>query len=492
MVGVAGKSRACHDCKRRRVKCDFQKPSCMRCEKAGRACPGYDRASIFVNRTLSEFTTTARVAIAEATSLQVQISMKHSSRLLQTFEQLQANITVPQAPFPGTFRLGAWDILRELYLPRTRSTDECEVTATSCYSWVHAVCHMVPKSNVLNQALLAFCAIQVYLAEPWSISEERAQSLYGEAVKKLIESLEESDVERRDDTLAAIVVLSTCELFILQGHESWHAHAHGISELLRERTDINDQSQLWRRLCSRLRLICVIIALVKGQRLVLNPTTWRLLVPADHNFKSLETLMDMVTDVPHLLAKPDKMASSDTNHIWALLSTYQKIATWQHCCKTNSPTPSYWAIPSRAHNPSDDAYATPLFPFALEYESLNIAILFIFSSAIMLQLLSTALLISTATSVNDLTQVESNEPWSLSQIRHEADKVARFLCQSTEFCFRLEMGTVGVQAMCHARYVMRNYFSQVGLERELAWCLGISDIGGPGLRRGIRMMLFEG
>jgi hypothetical protein len=71
---------------------------------------------------------------------------------------------------------------------------------------------MVPKSNVLNQALLAFCAIQVYLAEPWSISEEQAQSLYGEAVKKLIESLGESDVERRDDTLAAIVVLSTCEV----------------------------------------------------------------------------------------------------------------------------------------------------------------------------------------------------------------------------------------------------------------------------------------
>lgn len=184
----------------------------MRCRKAGRVCSGYDRASIFVNRTLSEFTTTAPAAIAEARSLRLQISTNHSSRLLQTFRQLQASISAPQAHFPGTFRLRAWDILRELYLPRTRSSDECDITATSCYSWVHAVCHLVPKSNFLDQALLAFCAIQIYVAEPWSISEERAQSLYSEAVQKLIERLGESDVEGRDDNLAAIVVLSTCEV----------------------------------------------------------------------------------------------------------------------------------------------------------------------------------------------------------------------------------------------------------------------------------------
>jgi len=184
----------------------------MRCRKTGRACLGYERASIFVNRILSEFGTTAQAAIAEARSLELQFSINHSSRLLRTFEQLQTSISAPQVPFSGAFRLRAWDILRELYLPHTQSSEECDITATSCYSWVHAVCHLVPKSHVLDQALLAFCAIQVYLAEPWSISEVQAQILYSEAVQKLIEILGKSDVERGDDTLAAIVVLSTCEV----------------------------------------------------------------------------------------------------------------------------------------------------------------------------------------------------------------------------------------------------------------------------------------
>lgn len=69
--------------------------------------------------------------------------------------------------------------------------------------------------------------------------------------------------------------------------------------------------------CTAQLTVCVqvIIALVKGQRLVLNPTTWRLLVPTDHNVKSLETLMDIVTDLPHLLAKPEVTTSSNVDHI---------------------------------------------------------------------------------------------------------------------------------------------------------------------------------
>lgn len=49
-----------------------------------------------------------------------------------------------------------------------------------------------------------------------------------------------------------------------------------------------------------------------------------------------------------------------------------------------------------------------------------------------------------------------------------------------------------MQAMCHARYVLRKYFAQVVLDRQLAWCAGIGELGGVGVRRGVRMMLFEG
>ncbi|KAK9320285.1 hypothetical protein V1517DRAFT_329822 [Lipomyces orientalis] len=43
MVGVPGRSKGCHTCLRRRVKCDESTPACRRCEKAGYKCSGYER-----------------------------------------------------------------------------------------------------------------------------------------------------------------------------------------------------------------------------------------------------------------------------------------------------------------------------------------------------------------------------------------------------------------------------------------------------------------
>ncbi|KAK0112835.1 hypothetical protein ONS95_014562 [Cadophora gregata] len=43
-MGVNGKrSGACHTCRRRRVKCDFEAPNCQRCTKAKLHCEGYER-----------------------------------------------------------------------------------------------------------------------------------------------------------------------------------------------------------------------------------------------------------------------------------------------------------------------------------------------------------------------------------------------------------------------------------------------------------------
>ena len=44
MVGVAGRSKGCHTCLKRRVRCDEGQPTCERCRKAGYNCAGYARA----------------------------------------------------------------------------------------------------------------------------------------------------------------------------------------------------------------------------------------------------------------------------------------------------------------------------------------------------------------------------------------------------------------------------------------------------------------
>jgi hypothetical protein len=191
-------------------QCDYQRPTCGRCDRAGRSCPGYDKISLFVNRTLAKPSTTASTAIAEAKLRKAQKVPKRFSRLFQTFQRLQSTILdFPSSPV--TARLCAWEILGQLYLPY-EPTRDIDLAATSCYSWVHAVCHLCLESNVLDRSLLAFCAVQIHIAEPHSISRERAVDLYSEAVQELIQDLGYPRERDKAETLGAILVLSTCEV----------------------------------------------------------------------------------------------------------------------------------------------------------------------------------------------------------------------------------------------------------------------------------------
>jgi hypothetical protein len=257
----------------------------------------------------------------------------------------------------------------------------------------------------------------------------------------------------------------------------------------------------------------VIIALTKRQSLGIEPSLWRKLLPVGNVFESFETLMDDVIEVPCLLEKSDELirtGSTDVECLKGLFTAFKKMQTWQQCCKLSSGKPIYWAVPSRSANPADDGFETQLFPFALEYGCLKTAMLFIFSSAVMLQILSATLSFhatntnnqlqtppydnsqdNTPSSTNyELQEEEDSGIWSPSRIRVEGDKVARFICQSTEFCSRQEMGTVGTQAMCHPLFAMRDYFRQTGQARELEWCHNIRNMRGAGIRTGVQIMVF--
>jgi hypothetical protein len=189
---------------------------------------------------------------------------------------------------------------------------------------------------------------------------------------------------------------------------------------------------------------------------------------------------------------------ADLEYIQTLLGKSHQIASWQQAYRLGSKELVSWTIPSKLHNPADDGFTNKLFPFAIEYKCLNDAMLLMFSSAVMLQLLSAAILAGEAHGKVHTDNIylkfldAEQRPWSLAALKAEANRLARFLCQSMEYCCRYEMGTVGAQASCHPQYALGHYFRQAGLARELDWCKNIKNMDGYGLRRGIDMMLFGG
>ncbi|KAI0468182.1 hypothetical protein F4859DRAFT_216980 [Xylaria cf. heliscus] len=54
MVGIP-RSKGCKTCRRKKIKCDEQKPGCGQCRKGGRECEGYEQPTIFRHSTGGDF-----------------------------------------------------------------------------------------------------------------------------------------------------------------------------------------------------------------------------------------------------------------------------------------------------------------------------------------------------------------------------------------------------------------------------------------------------
>lgn len=251
MVGVAGKSRACKDCKKRRVKCGFERPGCLRCAKARIQCSGYEQEVFFVNRTLANPTISAPAVLAR--------SRVKRPRLHLVQDELDDLITLSgtSTASPSPFRFAAFALLQKLYLPQP-GIAVSEPDTGDPFSWVRAVCELEDVCPVLDHALIAFCTTQVYITGTGDVSYDRSVDEYHTALKLLSSVLTLEGDERLDYLLACIVVLSTCELFICSTDDGWRAHVKGIADVLRLRKNLlRIPPRIWTSLCSRLRLICV-------------------------------------------------------------------------------------------------------------------------------------------------------------------------------------------------------------------------------------------
>ena len=234
MVGIAGKSKACHDCKRRRVKvccrscclvphnlsititilqCDLTLPLCHRCSKAGIACRGYEQSTLWVHRTPARPNVTALSVVADARLQQQNRESSTQSNWLGLLQRMRTQLDSNESSYhTKTFRRNALSIIKSTYFPRSRVISSVADFSSTPSSWVTAVCQLQGPSDALDHSLLAFCAIQIRLSSEPGISYDETVQLYNHALSRIIALLDSPCVDNCDESLAAIVILSTCEV----------------------------------------------------------------------------------------------------------------------------------------------------------------------------------------------------------------------------------------------------------------------------------------
>lgn len=254
---------------------------------------------------------------------------------------------------------------------------------------------------------------------------------------------------------------------------------------------------------------------------------WRQIVPESSD--ALDDLYRMISDVPAVLERATSLPSiANTNALikesaavaQSIFNIQNSFELWHDDFWKASPTPRAWLVPSCAANPADVDPSNRIFPVCFEFESLNVSVLVALCWAICVHLHSNiiqiyellqaklghpieleALLFETSTAVADETEQYSSRKISpssaqngclLHQIKSEATKLARYVCQSMEYHHRVDMGTYGAHAVTYASWSARQYFRlHPGHEREWSWLQNMHKMEGPDTRWGVSMMIFE-
>ena len=285
-------------------QCDLGRPSCLTCIKSNRACTGYDRSLIFVNRTLSSPSSTAASVLS---ALKAQRESKSISASPETEADLHYLFLEASRNCHG-FRIYAVELLKDTYLPKQSLISNFDAEASQgSFSWVYRLADLTEPSQALDDSLFAFCLAQLHITNTGNASLDQCLDWYNTALQHLRSDLVHPEKQLREETLAAISVLSTFEvctkrtlmrlrafrfisgrtqydrrrgyslthlllphnlssmalltkgfqLFVCPTEVGWRIHARGVAEILRMCDPGVVRTPAWRHLCVRLRVVCV-------------------------------------------------------------------------------------------------------------------------------------------------------------------------------------------------------------------------------------------
>lgn len=242
MVGVPGRSKGCHACRKQKIACSQERPECFICRKVGRVCPGYQRDRIFVNLTPPK-------SDAEATVKQQRYlaSSKQPSRPENRSENPQVNveehnctstsIQVSRSTAPVLQRSLTIGAYRNQLLGAFLSRYEARSRPSESFAeshWLTAVPARPALSRALDVAAVAFCTAKLgRVARDTGLVTE-SLSLYSCGLRELQRALFDPSQMYSDDTLGACILLAMYEAFECpsRNQKGYLSHVAGCARLI--------------------------------------------------------------------------------------------------------------------------------------------------------------------------------------------------------------------------------------------------------------------
>ncbi|OGM48028.1 hypothetical protein ABOM_002741 [Aspergillus bombycis] len=377
MVGVAGKSKGCNTCRKRKVACDQERPACARCTRSNRVCGGYERERVFV---LVQPAAEKKHIFLKPHSLEVSSHSKVLQNGSEALELLPASTRVRshEAFYSFAERGMAYVAMQN----RNERHSLIQAFLSTCFpaqhppstsrSWISLLGELPTGGNALDLSSAAIAASVIGRSFQNNTLIRESLKLYTQGLQQLQRALWDPNLMREDGTLAACMALSLYEALECPsaGSDGYFSHCKGILALVQARGVYAHSSGAGHQLFLGVRIPGILYGLECQTPNFLFDSIWieqpwrGTQKPFFHQvadcLSQAPSILQRVQTLPHL--SPDQQAQlihDLVRECWQIDGSLDRIYDEMHFATSE---PLYWLVPSQSNLCAVTGPCRNLFP----------------------------------------------------------------------------------------------------------------------------------
>ncbi len=350
MVGVAGKSKGCSTCRKRKKGCDLARPSCGQCLKSGHVCGGYQKDLTFIHHKIPG--KDRQPATVHKASLQTDRSCSNDGSLsTASSDRSYSPSCSAVVSWPAASPNHDWEVSSELgqqqswlspslqslssnltltalttlhtslfysvFLPRTPFTTQTSLTSfRNSSNWTHFIPELVNNDLSLQLAFLALSSSRIGHDSHDENLLASSQNLYGKALREMQRALSDPKRRNTEEVILACSTLGLYEIFETQASAAvqlgaapngWLLHAAGVGRLLQARGPESFATAKGHSIFLHVRVLITIRYSTARKACFLSQPQWLTLPWKNHAKNMLHKMMDVMVFLPEVLETYDNL-----------------------------------------------------------------------------------------------------------------------------------------------------------------------------------------
>ncbi|KAK6373927.1 uncharacterized protein PV06_02789 [Exophiala oligosperma] len=391
MVGIA-RSRGCATCRKRKIACGLQQPSCAQCIRSKRTCTGYLRHPIIIQHKVPRHNTHARSKKAEQ-------PIKHQIQKVQLEpkEPCYAQVSLgaqgdaspsyekPSMISPADLQINSTPAIRQQLLQEYLHyhLPKPEIGMPPRRMWLLRLPELTYMTPALEYASMAVCLAKLGNVFNDQACIKESFKLYNRGLWHLQQALWDPELMLHDHTLTACISLASYELSECpnSSKDAYINHTKGCQALVKLRGPEAHAHGLAHQVFVHFRVQGILYALDQQRPTFLSEPAWREIPWQNEAKTAFDKAYDLLALAPEFLGKARmfghldlagqlNLALSMIPQCWVI--DREVSALWDSMEKSQ-PSPLFWPRLAQSEFGQDDADEARLFPVAFHFPNLGVA-----------------------------------------------------------------------------------------------------------------------